>query len=947
MGRDGDDADGSLTDTSTRLVRVTEPAPRTLPLAAGLEFVRELARGGMATVYEALDGDGHRVAAKVLESREADEIGYFRAEQALVARIDAEAVVRPRASFETSDGRQGFTMELVAGSTLETLLGRGEVPAERALAVVASTARTLERVHAAGIVHRDLKPSNLLVEPSGRVRLLDFGIALDLAHPSAAEPDGEIVGTPRYFAPEQAQGLDVGVATDLWALGVILYELTVGTPPFSGINLGRLVLDIVTRAPKRPRSLNRALGAEVEAIVLRCLEKLPEERFPSAGELAAALERVIGRPLEAALAPVALDLAPREPIAPPDPKPSRDLATMHYRVELTLESSRDELWPFVSDTEKFNQAIGLPPVEFLDEPDTRGGVKRTGRFRKLGMGVAWTEHPFEWLAPERLGVVREYHKGPLEALWSHVTLTRAPGGGTTLVHELAIAPHGPLGRLAAHYEMGRTTRRMEDVYRDLDARVRAARTVAETKLAPDAYARPVELARDAERRLREGLERLRGASPERDALVRRLELELRTAPDFDAARIRPYALAKRWGELRPRVLDLCVAAAREGLLELAWHLLCPSCRVPTRTLGSLSELTAKAHCAACDVTYDNDFATSVELVFRPSSQVRPIPDATYCLGGPGHRTHVILQQELEPGETRAVAVELGPGVYRFAARGVRYGWELEVAAPVLPPPEAAFEGEGDARGGDTRRVAPGEDETPDPSSDARPIAVVIDAEALRPGPAQVAPGRVFLELRNASAARRLVRLENAAWREDVLTALEACGRADIQALTGRVSPGEPIRVSRGTFLALPVEDDRVPPALEALLREAAGELGGTLSDGGAIAAFGSPARAIEAALRVLRSSATATGSGSCPRIAAHTGPCVVTSLGGELGLQGPGPAIARRLLERAQRGELATTHLVLGHVSVEGLVEGCITRAQPRALGGREPLGVVYLTWPD
>jgi hypothetical protein len=861
----------------------------------------------MATVYEALDDRRGRVAAKVLRSKEPDDVAIFRAEQRLSSRVDAKAIVPIHDAFTTGDGFAGCTMELVAGATLEELLHRGEVSRDRAVAVVASTALGLAAVHDAGIVHRDVKPANLFVEPTGTVRILDFGVARDLRAPPDPR-DSAIAGTPRYFAPEQAEGSPTTPSTDVWALGVVLYELLVGVPPFGESSLPQLIYQITSTEPRAPRSLNPGLGPAVEAIVLRCLEKDPARRFPDARGLAAALEAVLRGTVEEALAPIVvarLDPATaRVPPAPPlVPKPPRASAQLHYHFSFDLAASPEALWPLVSNTEKFNKAIGLPPVEFRDEPDGAGGVVRTGRFRRLGMTLEWTEHPFEWVAPYRQSVLRTYTRGPFETLWNEVTLTRAPGGGTTLVHAIDVAPRGPLGRLAGFLEIRLNAKaRIEEAYRQLDRHAMAAHPGVH-----DAYARPVKLSAENEARFARGLAAL-GTDKKAARLAPLLAGELLQAPDIEASRVRPYALAKRWLVPKREALELCVAATRAGLLELSWHLLCPICRVPTRALDSLGNLREKNHCDACDVTYDNDFASSVELAFRTSHWIRPLSGETYCLGGPGHFSHVLAQQELEPGETRTLELDLARGSYRVAVRGMRSSYPFEAEDLGFDPLDSG------------RTTAP---------RGAVGLAVVIEEATVRPGPLRVPAGVVRLVLENRSARRRVVRIENAAWRQDVLSALEACGNPGLQELQASLALAEPIRLSRGTYLAASLAPEALAQAVQ--------DQDGTLLPGSPpLAVFARPKDAVELALRLRRAA-------DAPRLAVHSGPALVAAFKGSFDHRGPGPGIARELLEETQPGEIATTHIVLGSPGVSDLVGECPTRVQRKRLGAEGSLSVIYL----
>jgi serine/threonine protein kinase len=885
-----------------------------LPTAPGLTFVREIGHGGMATVYEALDRKRGPVAVKVLKSTDPERIALFQGECALVRRIDHAAVVPVYDMVVTDQGRIGCTLELIDGSTLHDLRVRGEVPAARAVAVIASAARALAAVHEAGIVHRDVKPANLLIERSGRVRLLDFGVAKDMqASPSRS---GAIAGTPHYLAPEQAQAVTTTPATDVWGLGVVLYSLLTGTMPFDSPSLRDLIFQIVASVPRSPRSLNPALDAATEAIVLRCLEKAPHERYPTGAALAAALEAVLPGSVADALAPVTL-VRPAAPVVPPPPpKPVRDDAAVHHRWTWELASSPRELWPLVSDTDKFNRAIGLPPVEFSDEPDPRGGLTKIGKFRRLGMDLEWVEHPFEWVAPERQSVLRVYRRGPLEALWSEVTIEPRPGGGSTLIHELWITSKGALGRVASFVELRfRTKNRIEEVYRRLDAAAKKLRTAQDgMPTLHDAFDAGISLAPGGAAFLAKGLASLAASGKPWAALVPRLEATIRETPDAEALRLRPYALARRW-EARPRqVFALLAAAVKAGLLGLTWQLLCPRCRVSTRSLDSLAGLSSKVHCEACNLSFETDLARSVELVFKPEPAIRAIPDETYCLGGPGVFPQVVVQQELEPGEERTLKIELLPGSYRVVARGVRSVYPLHVSKEDL---EAAAE-------------------------------VTIEENGLKPGPSLLRAGSVFLTFRNASARRRVVRLEDVAFRTDALTALEACGSTELQGAFGTLAPGERLRVTAATWLAVAAPDGLGPKerqAFEDRLCDVVFDCGGAIvpRPGGpgaaseTIAAFAETTGAVEAAIQLFLRAAPGL------RAALHYGPALAKAAGSFLGYEGEAIEATLALLGECQPGEIAATHPVLGAPGVGDLIGTRETRTQPVRVSEEGYIPVVYL----
>jgi serine/threonine protein kinase len=271
-----------------------------------------IAQGGMAVVWRGLDLRLHReVAIKVLTQRDEGDRDRVIREARLLAATPHPNVVQVL-DVGVDAGRPFIVMELLEGTGLDRILGRGSIPATDALEIVAAALDGLAVVHARGIVHRDLKPSNLFLardpgslEPntpsllSGRrVKILDFGVsrATDRTTPmksALTTREGALVGTPEYMAPEQARGLpEIGPAADLYALGVILFECLTGKLPFESPNAGDLIIAIATQAPPRLDELRPDLPPSVAALVHRALAKKPEERFESAQAMRKVVEAV-------------------------------------------------------------------------------------------------------------------------------------------------------------------------------------------------------------------------------------------------------------------------------------------------------------------------------------------------------------------------------------------------------------------------------------------------------------------------------------------------------------------------------------------------------------------------------------------------------------------------------------------------------------------------------
>ncbi|MGH9883396.1 MAG: DUF5939 domain-containing protein, partial [Pyrinomonadaceae bacterium] len=302
-----------------------------------------------------------------------------------------------------------------------------------------------------------------------------------------------------------------------------------------------------------------------------------------------------------------------------------------------------------------------------------GGGRKRLRLKTLGLPIEWEETPFEWVRPSRMGTTRTYFKGPVSKIVVIVELLPRPEGGTKLIYEVWARPKSLLGLLAIPLQIGLiSARRFGKAFREYDGMVESGES-------SEGLGAPREISEAEKKRLSLLADRLVEKGVTAD-VAKKLISFVGEADEMDLTRIRPYALADSWGESRRAVLEACFHATRVGLLDLQWDLLCPLCRGPQETSGSLRDINSQVHCAGCQIDFNVNFERFVEVTFRPNASVRSVDPKTYCVGNPQRTPHVVAQQMLAPRSERVVTMPLEEGRYRI--RGLNFPGEqtLQVSA---------------------------------------------------------------------------------------------------------------------------------------------------------------------------------------------------------------------------------------------------------------------------
>jgi serine/threonine-protein kinase len=255
----------------------------------------KIGSGGMAEVYKAVDGVlGRTVAVKVLHPRYASDpnfVARFRQEAQAAANLSHPSIVNIY-DWGRDDDTYYIVMEYVHGTDLKALIEqRGAIDPMKAAEYAAQVCSALAVAHGYDIIHRDIKPHNIVLAPDGTVKVMDFGIAR--AGNTTLTQTGSVLGTAHYVSPEQAQGRPLGPASDLYSLGVVLYEMTTGRLPFDADTPVAVALKQVNEEPIPPRTLNPNIPPALEAVILRAMQKDPATRYASADEMRADLKRVL------------------------------------------------------------------------------------------------------------------------------------------------------------------------------------------------------------------------------------------------------------------------------------------------------------------------------------------------------------------------------------------------------------------------------------------------------------------------------------------------------------------------------------------------------------------------------------------------------------------------------------------------------------------------------
>lgn len=589
----------------------------------------------------------------------------------------------------------------------------------------------------------------------------------------------------------------------------------------------------------------------------------------------------------------------------------------------TFDLPPDRLWPVLADTNRFNEALGLPPYTLDETPQANGTVLRRGRGKAAGFALEWEEKPYEWVVGRHFRQSRVFSRGPFRRFGPVFEIEPDDQGGSRVSYILEWEPLNMAGRLFGARLAAQAGENVRRRVLEAVAFVRADRQPG--RLTPFVLPEPI-LPQGARERAT-AMARQIDRSPYGNGLGDRLANQVLNAMAADLHRVRPKVLANELGEPPRAVTEACFTAVQAGLLAMKWDLLCPNCRGAKVSVSSLADLPHGAHCPSCNIDYDREFERNVELTFTPSPTVRPLREGDFCLSGPMSTEHVAVQVLLSPGERRTVDVDLPAGPYRLRTLHPGAVVDVEHTAGAFPS-----------------------------------VRITASGVELLPAPANDEPGKVTFV--NDAGFELAALIEERTWTRQALTAPEVISLQAFRDMFAEATlrPGDDAGISQVALLFTDLRGstelyERVGDStaynlvrehftlLAEVVRDHGGAVVKTIGDA-VMASFDDPAQAVRAALAMqARIASSAHGTEHLVlKVGVHAGPSVVVTLNDRLDYFGSTVNMAARLQGQSAGADIVLSEAIASDPAVREILAGVPQRREKVTLKGfAEPVGFLRL----
>ena len=558
------------------------------------------------------------------------------------------------------------------------------------------------------------------------------------------------------------------------------------------------------------------------------------------------------------------------------------------------------LWAVFADTARFNEAAGFPAHQIREIPQADGSVRYFGSARVDTYLLEWEEIPVNWIEHRWFRHERRFSKGPFSSVIATVEFEPSVDGCICHYH-LKVQPASWLGHFVLLSGFFRKTGK-----KFLSMAGAARAYVNANSPLPFEFAPPV-VATGAMKHSQQLVNSLQ-ESPYHHRLLPRLQQWILERPDADVWDMRPKALARVWQSGEIDVIEMFLLAAKGGLLNLRWELLCPNCRVGKQVSASMDQIPQGAHCSSCNIEYDRNFNRNVELVFQPSRSIRPLHNGDYCLFGPMSTPHIAVQLAIDPQTRSMETLTLAPGSYRI------------------------------------RTLEPGNDEFLDHTGGALPTVVFGSDHrlSLLPGDNAAASS---LEIRNESTRSRVLVIERRAWISDALTASEAIALQCFRELFDEqiLRPGDHVEIDYITLMFTDIKAstslyERIGDAaafalvrehfaiLASCVRRHNGTIVKTIGDA-IMAAFHLPQEAVLCAIAIqqdfadFNSTRTDKDENVVVKLGLHGGPCIAVTLNGILDYYGMVANQTARIQSVSEGGDIVLSQTLAEEPAVAELLQ--------------------------
>lgn len=572
-----------------------------------------------------------------------------------------------------------------------------------------------------------------------------------------------------------------------------------------------------------------------------------------------------------------------------------DVSVLHFDWNWQLESAAEKLWPLISDTNRMNKNLNLPPVQNSTiSYDLKKGHTQLS-YNTLQNSDAWEEEPYEWEHPYRFGVKRHYKNGSYRDVKLQVDLL-PNSAGTRIRYQIWATARNLLAYYLKSMNLNLFLRRkLKNMFKAYDQLVQQG-------LLPHELESQEKLARGGHERIETCREKLNVITGKPQIVSKLIEF-ISKADEIDVARIHPYKLADHWNYPRQDVLTVFLHATKNGLLNFRWDLYCPSCRSLQKRCSSLREITKLTYCTECKERFYVNFNHRIQLSFLPNPLIRKISPKNYCLTGPQTKSHIAIKQNLAPSQQRYLKLNLPEGNYTLRILGQEGTADVEVSED-------------------------GEDN----------ISIVLNQSGLNGEQVSINPDP-NLVFQNNTDKNQVFVLENKAWDKDQLSAAEVTSLQLFRELFDKevLRKGKKIAVDNLTLMFTDLYDStgmydkegdeaavvRVIEHFEILKNAIAQEQGGivkTIGDS-VMAVFKNPTNAYRAFVKAHEEIANHKQYGQHLKLKAgiHHGSCVAVNLNGNIDYFGSTVNIASRLVDFADEDEILFTksvHDMLDHAGV-------------------------------